>query len=192
MQAIATRKAGTAISIDSLARQPAKRQSNIVAGLGKNEKAGLDMAEPEDPHYDPDELYGVLVTGLRRIQDAAKIGGRLANWFLTLPDDASMDVCTGIALFPEDGVDATTLVGAAVRAAEGVRGLSDTSSEPPALAASAFYNAPRRRPLSAVNTKGPLSPPTSTAISALPVQVGSSSMPNSVSPTWIRSQATIT
>ena len=52
-------------------------------------------------------------------------------------------------------------------AAAGVRGLSVNSTDPPHLPARLSASSPRRRPLAAVNTNWPLSPPARTAIQGL-------------------------
>ena len=67
-----------------------------------------------------ERTYGVLVTGMRRIQDAAKIGGRLSDGLMSA-GNASFNVHVGISCFPEDGVDPVALVGFADRAAQRAR-----------------------------------------------------------------------
>jgi len=67
-----------------------------------------------------ERTWALLVTGMRRIQDAARIGGRLSDGLLSAPN-ASFSVHVGISCFPEDGVDPVALVGFAQRAAQRAR-----------------------------------------------------------------------
>ncbi len=52
---------------------------NIVSGLGRNEKTALEMSEPEDPYYDPDELYGVLPQDLSTPVDVREVIARIVD-----------------------------------------------------------------------------------------------------------------
>jgi len=40
---------------------------NIVETLDPPKRFQLDMAEPEDPYYDPEEIYGIIPTDLRKL-----------------------------------------------------------------------------------------------------------------------------
>jgi len=52
---------------------------NIVENLGPREKTGIDRIEPEDPYYDPDELYGVIPKDLRRQFDSREVIARIVD-----------------------------------------------------------------------------------------------------------------
>ena len=52
---------------------------NIVANLNRVKRVDLDLAEPEDPIYPPDEIYGVLPTDLKQPYDVREILARLLD-----------------------------------------------------------------------------------------------------------------
>ncbi len=52
---------------------------NIIENLGPRPKFDLDRAESEDPHYDPDELYGVIPRDLRKPYDVREIIARVVD-----------------------------------------------------------------------------------------------------------------
>ncbi|MCP4569171.1 MAG: methylcrotonoyl-CoA carboxylase [FCB group bacterium] len=52
---------------------------NIVENLERSKKFPLDISEPEDPHYDPQELYGVVPNDIRRTYDVREVIARLVD-----------------------------------------------------------------------------------------------------------------
>ena len=52
---------------------------NIVENLERQHKFPLDVAEPEDPFYDPEELYGVVPNDVRRPYDVREVIARLVD-----------------------------------------------------------------------------------------------------------------
>lgn len=52
---------------------------NIVETLDPPNRFQLDMAEPEDPYYDPEEIYGIVSTDLRKPFDVREIIARLVD-----------------------------------------------------------------------------------------------------------------
>ncbi len=52
---------------------------NIVETLDPPQKFPLDVAEPEDPYYDPEEMYGVIPTDLRKPFNMKEIIARLVD-----------------------------------------------------------------------------------------------------------------
>lgn len=52
---------------------------NIIENLNRPSKYELDMAEPEQPYYDPDELYGVVPNDVRRQYDIREVIARLVD-----------------------------------------------------------------------------------------------------------------
>jgi acetyl-CoA carboxylase carboxyltransferase component len=52
---------------------------NIVANLNRVKRVDLDLAEPEDPAYPPEEIYGVLPTDLRQPYDVHEVLARLLD-----------------------------------------------------------------------------------------------------------------
>ena len=52
---------------------------NIVETLDPPRRFALDMAEPEDPYYDPQELYGIVPRDLRKSFDIKEIIARLVD-----------------------------------------------------------------------------------------------------------------
>jgi 3-methylcrotonyl-CoA carboxylase beta subunit/propionyl-CoA carboxylase len=51
----------------------------IVGTLNRRKVVDLDVAEPEDPYYDPEELYGILPRDLRQPYDVREVIARLAD-----------------------------------------------------------------------------------------------------------------
>jgi acetyl-CoA carboxylase carboxyltransferase component len=52
---------------------------NIVQNLGRNKKFELDFTEPEEPYYDPKELYGVIPGDIRRQFDMREVIARIVD-----------------------------------------------------------------------------------------------------------------
>lgn len=52
---------------------------NIVENLPRTEKTRLDVAEPEEPYYDPDELFGIVPQDLKRPFDQREVVARIAD-----------------------------------------------------------------------------------------------------------------
>ncbi|MDH4037854.1 MAG: methylcrotonoyl-CoA carboxylase, partial [Candidatus Krumholzibacteria bacterium] len=52
---------------------------NIVEGLGRGEKTALEMHEPEEPHYDAAELYGIIPKDLSKQFDSREVIARLVD-----------------------------------------------------------------------------------------------------------------
>jgi len=52
---------------------------NIVENLDKPNRFELDVHEPEDPYYDPDEILGIMPPGLRKPVNAREIIARLVD-----------------------------------------------------------------------------------------------------------------
>jgi len=52
---------------------------NIVENLERTIKFPLDIAEPEDPYYDPEELFGVVPNDIRRPYDVREVIARLTD-----------------------------------------------------------------------------------------------------------------
>jgi acetyl-CoA carboxylase carboxyltransferase component len=52
---------------------------NIVETLGPPKKFELDMAEPEDPYYDPEEIYGIVPGDTRKPYDFREVIARLVD-----------------------------------------------------------------------------------------------------------------
>ncbi len=52
---------------------------NIVANLPRNKKFELDVEEPEDPYYDPQEIYGIVPKDLRKPFDMKEIIARIVD-----------------------------------------------------------------------------------------------------------------
>jgi acetyl-CoA carboxylase carboxyltransferase component len=52
---------------------------NIVENLGPHEKERINRIEPEDPHYDPEELYGIIPVDLRRQFDSREVIARIVD-----------------------------------------------------------------------------------------------------------------
>jgi len=52
---------------------------NIIENVPVKEKYALDMAEPEAPHYDPDEINGILPSDLSRQFDIREVIARMVD-----------------------------------------------------------------------------------------------------------------
>ncbi|MGD9347145.1 MAG: carboxyl transferase domain-containing protein [Candidatus Aminicenantes bacterium] len=52
---------------------------NIVETLDPPKKFPLDMAEPEDPYYDPEEIYGIVPTDVRKPYNIKDVIARLVD-----------------------------------------------------------------------------------------------------------------
>jgi len=52
---------------------------NIVQNLNRPARTELDMAEPKEPHYDPEELYGIIPTDLRKPFDIREVIARMVD-----------------------------------------------------------------------------------------------------------------
>ena len=52
---------------------------NIVQNLNRPAKTELDVAEPKEPHYDPEELYGVIPADLRKPFDIREVIARMVD-----------------------------------------------------------------------------------------------------------------
>jgi acetyl-CoA carboxylase carboxyltransferase component len=52
---------------------------NIIENLPRPQKAPLDVAEPEDPAYDPEEIYGIIPRDLRKQFDIREVIARLVD-----------------------------------------------------------------------------------------------------------------
>ncbi|MCK4546189.1 MAG: methylcrotonoyl-CoA carboxylase, partial [Candidatus Eisenbacteria sp.] len=52
---------------------------NVIENLDRAKPFELDSAEPEDPYYDPEEIYGVVPCALRRPYDIRELIARLVD-----------------------------------------------------------------------------------------------------------------
>ncbi len=52
---------------------------NIVEALDRTKKFELDRTKPEDPYYDPEELYGVVPTDLKQPFDVREVIARIVD-----------------------------------------------------------------------------------------------------------------
>lgn len=52
---------------------------NIVENLDKKRKFPLDIAEPEEPYYNPEELYGLVPNDIRKPYDVREVIARLVD-----------------------------------------------------------------------------------------------------------------
>ncbi len=52
---------------------------NIVECLDPQKKFELDVSEPEDPHYNPEEMYGIVPKNIRKPYDIREIIARLVD-----------------------------------------------------------------------------------------------------------------
>jgi len=52
---------------------------NIVENIPKNKKFELPRQEPEDPYYDPEEIYGIVPKDLRKPFDAREVIARIVD-----------------------------------------------------------------------------------------------------------------
>lgn len=72
---------------------------NIVENLERPHKYPLDIAEPEDPYYDPEELFGVVPNDIRRPYDVREVIARLVDGsrFQEFKELYGMTLVTGFA-----------------------------------------------------------------------------------------------
>ncbi len=52
---------------------------NIIQNLNRPDKFEVDISEPEEPYYDPEELYGVVPNDLRKQYDIREVIARIAD-----------------------------------------------------------------------------------------------------------------
>jgi acetyl-CoA carboxylase carboxyltransferase component len=52
---------------------------NLVEGFGRGERTALDVHASEDPHYDPQELYGIIPKDLSRPFDTREVIARIVD-----------------------------------------------------------------------------------------------------------------
>ena len=52
---------------------------NIIENLNRPEKFHLDISEPEDPYYDPEEIYGIIPKDMKKPFDAKEIIARIVD-----------------------------------------------------------------------------------------------------------------
>lgn len=52
---------------------------NIIENLNRRPKFELDLATPEEPHYDPEELYGVVPNDIRKPYDIREAIARMVD-----------------------------------------------------------------------------------------------------------------
>jgi len=52
---------------------------SIVEGLNRPKKWELERTEPEDPYYDPEELYGIIPTDVRKPYDVREVIARIVD-----------------------------------------------------------------------------------------------------------------
>jgi acetyl-CoA carboxylase carboxyltransferase component len=52
---------------------------NVIEGFGRGERTLLDTHESEDPHYDPQELYGIIPKDLSRPFDTREVIARIVD-----------------------------------------------------------------------------------------------------------------
>jgi acetyl-CoA carboxylase carboxyltransferase component len=52
---------------------------NIVENLDRSSRFELDVSEPEDPAYDPEEMYGIVPTDLRKAFDMREVIARVVD-----------------------------------------------------------------------------------------------------------------
>ena len=52
---------------------------NIVENLNRPKKTFLDRTSPEDPHYNPEELYGVVPNDIRKMYDIREVIARIVD-----------------------------------------------------------------------------------------------------------------
>ncbi|HEX6791082.1 MAG TPA: carboxyl transferase domain-containing protein, partial [Candidatus Krumholzibacteria bacterium] len=52
---------------------------NVIEGLGRSGRTPLEMHESEEPHYDPQEIYGILPKDLSKQFDAREIIARIVD-----------------------------------------------------------------------------------------------------------------
>ncbi len=52
---------------------------NIIENVNTPKKFNLDMAEPEEPYYDPEELYGIVPSDLKKPFDMREVIARIVD-----------------------------------------------------------------------------------------------------------------
>jgi len=52
---------------------------NIIENVARPKKFQLDVDEPEDPHYDPTEIYGVIPADIRKPYDVREVIARIVD-----------------------------------------------------------------------------------------------------------------
>ncbi|MFH1572565.1 MAG: carboxyl transferase domain-containing protein [Acidobacteriota bacterium] len=52
---------------------------NIIESLGAPRKFELERAEPEEPHYDPEELFGIVPASLKKPYDIREVIARIVD-----------------------------------------------------------------------------------------------------------------
>ncbi|MCK4632674.1 MAG: methylcrotonoyl-CoA carboxylase, partial [candidate division Zixibacteria bacterium] len=52
---------------------------NIVENLNRSGRAEIEMSQPEDPYYDPEELYGVIPHDVRKPYDIRELIARIVD-----------------------------------------------------------------------------------------------------------------
>jgi acetyl-CoA carboxylase carboxyltransferase component len=52
---------------------------NIIQCLDPSKKFELDVAEPEDPYYDPEEIYGIVQRDIRKPYDIREVIARIVD-----------------------------------------------------------------------------------------------------------------
>jgi len=72
---------------------------NIVENFGINNKFNLDRSEPEEPYYDPKEIYGILPNNLKTPFDVKEIIARLVDGskFQEFKENYGKTLVTGFA-----------------------------------------------------------------------------------------------
>jgi len=72
---------------------------NIIATLNPPRKYELDVAEPEDPHYDPEEIYGIIPRSTAKPYDMREIIARIVDgsYFQEFKETYAPTIVTGFA-----------------------------------------------------------------------------------------------
>jgi len=72
---------------------------NIVSTLPPPDKFQLDVTEPEDPYYDPEEIYGVIPADLRQPFDIREVIARIVDgsYFHEFKERYGVQLVTGFA-----------------------------------------------------------------------------------------------
>lgn len=72
---------------------------NIIACLDKPEKFKLDVSEPEDPYYDPEEIYGIIPKSIAKPYDIREIIARIVDgsYFQEFKATYAPTIVTGFA-----------------------------------------------------------------------------------------------
>jgi 3-methylcrotonyl-CoA carboxylase beta subunit len=74
-----TRESGVADHYARNDHHALKRARRAVARLNRVKPAGLEIAEPEDPRYDPREIYGIVPADARQQYDVREIIARIVD-----------------------------------------------------------------------------------------------------------------